>query len=46
MRDVLRREGPPCPARQGRVLGWAVAGAFLVKGLLWLALAAASWATF
>jgi hypothetical protein len=46
MSRVLRRDAPSCPARRGRVLGWAVAGAFLVKGLLWLALAAASWATF
>jgi hypothetical protein len=46
MSRVLRHEAQSCPARRGRVLGWAVAGAFLVKGLLWLALAAASWATF
>jgi hypothetical protein len=43
---ILRREAGACPARRGRVLGWAVAGAFLVKGLLWLGIAAASWATF
>jgi hypothetical protein len=32
-----------CPARRGPLIGWAIAGAFLVKGLLWLAVAAASW---
>jgi hypothetical protein len=35
---------PSCPARRGPLLGWAVAGAFLAKGLLWLAIAAATWA--
>lgn len=34
---------PACPARRGRAFGWAVAGAFLIKGLVWLGVAFASW---
>jgi hypothetical protein len=46
MSRALQREAQACPARRGRVLGWAVAGAFLFKGLVWLVVAALSWANF